>query len=140
MVFGYTFCPDVCPTTLQHVAQALDLLGSEADRVQPLFVTIDPERDSPEVLAAYVGAFHPRMVGLTGTRDQIERITRNYRVYRAKAEAGDGDYLMDHSAFVYLLGSDGRLLTYLRHDASPESIAALIEPLLARKTQTASAP
>ena len=140
MVFGYTFCPDVCPTTLSRVAEALDLLDRGADQVQPLFVTIDPQRDSPDVLAAYVKAFHPRMVGLTGTADQVREITGNYRVYHAKAGADDSDYLMDHSAFIYLIGADGRLLTYLRHDATPEAIAAVIEPLLDRKTRTAAAP
>ena len=140
MVFGYTFCPDVCPTILQRVAETLDLLGARAAQVQPLFVTVDPERDTPEVLARYVGAFHPRLIGLTGSPDQVREITRNYRVYHAKAGAGDGDYLMDHSAYIYLLGADGRLLTYLRHDAAPEAIAAVIEPLLGQRTQTATAP
>lgn len=140
MVFGYTFCPDVCPTTLQRVVEALDLLGGQGEQVQPLFVTIDPERDSPKVLAAYVSAFHPRMVGLTGSADQVRRITGNYRVYHAKVGSDDSDYLMDHSAYIYLVGADGRLLTYLRHDAAPEAIAAVIEPLLAPRTQTATAP
>jgi protein SCO1/2 len=103
-------------------------------------VTIDPDRDSAEVLAAYVSAFHPRMVGLTGSADQVREITRNYRVYHAKVGSGDSDYLMDHSAYIYLIGADGRLLTYLRHDATPEAIAAVIEPLLGQMTQTATAP
>lgn len=140
MVFGYTFCPDVCPTTLQRVAETMDLLDGPAERVQPLFVTIDPERDSPEVLAAYVSAFHPRMMGLTGSVEQVRQITGNYRVYHAKVGSGDSDYLMDHSAYIYLVGADGRLLTYLRHDAAPEAIAAVIEPLLVPKTQTATGP
>ena len=140
MVFGYTFCPDVCPTTLQRVAEAMDLLAGGAEQVRPLFVTVDPERDSPEVLSAYVEAFHPRMVGLTGSAEQVRQITESYRVYHAKVGSGDSDYLMDHSAYIYLLGADGRLLTYLRHDSTPETIAAVIEPLLAQTLQTATAP
>ena len=130
IVFGYTYCPDVCPTTLQRVANALDLLGEEAEGVQPLFVTIDPERDTPEVLAGYVAAFHPRLVGLTGTREQIERMARNYRVYHARVDMEEGDYLMDHSAFIYLTGPDGRPLTYFPHDLPPEDMAARLREFL----------
>lgn len=139
LVFGYTFCPDVCPTTLQRVAEALDLLDVRAERVQPLFVSIDPERDSPDALAAYVAAFHPKLVGLTGSPEQLRQITASYRVYHAKAGSGD-DYLIDHSAYIYLIGADGDLLTYLRHDAAPDAIAAVLEPLLPRGTQAARAP
>ncbi len=134
LVFGYTFCPDVCPTTLLRVANALELLGERAAMVQPLFVTIDPERDSAEVLAAYVGAFDPRIIGLTGTQQQLDQVTDNYRVYYAKAGDGD-DYFMDHSAFIYLIDPRGRPLTYLRHDASAEEMAAVIGALLDETAQ-----
>jgi len=140
MVFGYTFCPDVCPTTLSKVAAAMDLLGPKAENVVPVFVTVDPERDTPEVLAAYVAAFHPRMVGLTGSPEQIRQIARNYRVYYAKPETGEADYLVDHSAYVYLIGPDGRVLSYLKHDATPAAMAAAITEVMARRTARAAAP
>jgi protein SCO1/2 len=113
--FGYTFCPDICPTALQEVAFTLDALGGDAAKIQPLFITIDPQRDTPEVLAEYVAAFDPRIVGLTGTPEQIASVTKAYRAYYAKSDpaAGDTDYLMDHSAFIYLMGPDGRFLNAL---------------------------
>ncbi len=128
--FGYTYCPDVCPTTLLGASSALDLLGEQAARLQPLFVTIDPERDTPEVLAAYVAAFHPRLIGLTGSAEQIKRIAGDYRVYYAKAGPDDGEYFMDHSAFIYLASADGRPLAYFPHDLAPEDLAAELRRLL----------
>jgi len=125
LVFGYTYCPDVCPTTLSSVAAALDLLGAKAERIRPVFVTVDPERDTPAVLADYVAAFHPRLLGLTGSPEQIREAAHNYRVYYAKAGDSD-DYLVDHSAYVYLVGPDGRTLTYFKHDATPETIAEAV--------------
>jgi cytochrome oxidase Cu insertion factor (SCO1/SenC/PrrC family) len=112
--FGYTYCPDVCPSTLQVMSAALDTLGSEADRITPVFVTIDPERDTVEVLKSYVANFHPRLVGLTGTPDEIAAMAKSWRVYyqKPKAEEGKKDYLMDHSTFLYLMGPDGK---YVRH-------------------------
>jgi protein SCO1/2 len=130
IVFGYTACPDVCPTTLLGVASALDLLGEQAAQVQPLFVTIDPARDTPEVLAAYVAVFHPRIVGLTGRPEQIKQIARDYRVYYARVELEDGDYVMDHSAFVYLVGADGRPLAHFPHDIAVEDLAARVRTFL----------
>lgn len=111
--FGYSFCPDVCPTELGVIAQALDQLGRQADKVQPLFVSVDPERDTVAHLNDYVALFHPRLVGLTGTADQTRDIARAYRVYYAKAPQKDGkpdEYLMDHSNFIYLMGPDGGFL------------------------------
>jgi len=134
LVFGYTFCPDVCPTTLASLAAALDLLGEREAALQPLFVTIDPERDTPEVLADYVAAFHPRLVGLTGSPEQIRKVARDYRVYYAKVGTDDADYLVDHSAYIYLIGPDGRTLTYLKHDETPEALAAALGGFLDRQT------
>ncbi len=130
MLFGYTYCPDVCPTSLGAIASALDLLGDRGEAVQPLFVTIDPERDTPAVLADYVASFHPRLIGLTGSAEQIRQVAYDYRVYYAKAETGDGDYLVDHSAYIYLIGPDGQTLTYLKHDATPEAMAEAIGAFL----------
>jgi len=126
--FGYTTCPDVCPTTLASISRALDQLGADAERVQPLFITIDPERDTPEALAAYVPHFHPSLIGLTGTPAQIAAVAKAYKVYYAKAggAAAGEDYLMDHSTIVYLMGPDGRLLTYLPNATDPDALAARI--------------
>jgi cytochrome oxidase Cu insertion factor (SCO1/SenC/PrrC family) len=123
--FGFTFCPDVCPTELQVMATALDQLGSQADRVQPLFITVDPERDTPSQLAGYVSQFHPRMAGLTGTPEQIAAAARAYRVYYSKVpnKENDGYYTMDHSSFVYLMSPDGRFLEAFAHGTTPEKMA-----------------
>lgn len=135
--FGFTFCPDVCPTALNTVALALDELGTQAEAVQPLFITVDPARDTPEVLADYVTVFHPGILGLVGTDEQTAQVAKAYRAYYAKVEPKDGDpedYLMDHSAMLYLMGPNGRLLTLFSHNASPEEIAAGIRKHLAQAT------
>jgi len=126
--FGYTFCPDVCPTTLAKVSRTLDLLGGDAKRIRPLFVTIDPARDTPQALADYVGNFHPRILGLTGTQEQIAAAAKAYRVYYAKApgETDDTNYFMDHSALVYLMAPDGRYITAFSHQTPPEEMAQAI--------------
>ena len=134
LVFGYTYCPDVCPTTLASLATALDLLEEREAALQPLFVTIDPDRDTPEVLADYVAAFHPRLVGLTGSPEQIRKVAQDYRVYYAKVGSDDEDYLVDHSAYIYLIGPDGQTLTYLKHDESPEVLAAKLGGFLDPQT------
>ncbi|WP_137123660.1 SCO family protein [Roseomonas sp. HF4] len=123
--FGFTYCPDVCPTELGTIAAALDAMGQGADRVTPVFITVDPERDTPEAMADYVSRFHPRLVGLTGTADQIAQAARAYRVYYAKVRPRDStDYLMDHSSFIYLVGPDGRVRSLFRPETSPEAIAS----------------
>jgi cytochrome oxidase Cu insertion factor (SCO1/SenC/PrrC family) len=125
LVFGFTYCPDVCPTELQVVSAALDQMGAKAADIQPLFVTIDPERDTPAALAPYVGNFHPRLVGLTGTAEEIRSIAAAYRVYYARAKGGSGDdYLMDHSSIIYLMDRDGR---FLKHFSYTTDAAALAE-------------
>jgi protein SCO1/2 len=129
LVFGYTFCPDVCPAELQVVTAALDALGPLADRIQPVFITIDPERDTVSQLALYAGNFHPRLVLLTGTSAEIAEVARAYRVYYAKAEGSANtarDYLMDHSSIIYLMGPDGQ---FVRHFTYTTDVAALAEQL-----------
>lgn len=122
--FGFTYCPDVCPTELQAMGQAVDLLGAKAESVQPIFVTIDPERDTPQMVGQYVESFHPRMIGLTGTPEQVAAAAKAYRVYYRKAEVeGASDYLMDHSSIVYLMGRDGKFLTHFSHGTSPQDMA-----------------
>jgi protein SCO1/2 len=130
--FGFTFCPDVCPTELQAVARAMDLLGPQADQVQPLFITVDPERDTPQKLAEYVSLFHPRITGLTGTPEQVAAAARTFRVYYSRVTPpGASDYLMDHSAFTYLMGRDGTLKALFRPGATPEELVTAIRANLA---------
>jgi protein SCO1 len=123
--FGYTFCPDVCPTTLSDVATALDKLGPRAEQLQPLFITVDPQRDTPAVVGQYAANFSPRLVGLTGTPDQIATVAREYHVYYARHTTGSkpGDYSMDHSSILYLMGPDGHFIAPIRADEPPEAIA-----------------
>jgi cytochrome oxidase Cu insertion factor (SCO1/SenC/PrrC family) len=129
--FGYTHCPDVCPTDLQAMASVLDLLGDAGRAVQPLFITVDPERDTPGHLASYVPLFHPRLVGLTGEASAIRQVARAYKVYYAKVILSDAsDYVMDHSAFIYLVDGEGRYLGFFPPGTSPERMATVIHPYL----------
>ena len=126
--FGFTYCPDVCPTTLLAMSRGLQLLGDSApeaaEQVVPIFVTVDPERDTVAALAAYAPSFHPDLVALTGTPEQIAAAAKSYRVYYAKAEDdSSGDYLVDHSSFIYLIGPDGNYRTHFSHTAQADEIA-----------------
>lgn len=125
--FGYTFCPDVCPTSLQAMSQSLDVLAEQApdraESVVPLFITVDPARDDVATLAAYAPHFHERLVALTGSEEQVAAVAGDYRVYYAKAGTGTADYLMDHSSFVYLMDPEGRYLTHFSHTSTAEEIA-----------------
>ncbi|HEX9646973.1 MAG TPA: SCO family protein [Alphaproteobacteria bacterium] len=137
LFFGYSHCPDICPTELAVIADAIERLGAPGTRVQPLFITIDPARDTAEALAAYVGSFHPRLIGLTGSPAQIAAVAAGYRVGVHKVEPeGDGgpgadDYVIDHTAASYLIGPDGRVLGLFQHGTPAADIAAAIRPLLA---------
>lgn len=127
--FGYSYCPDVCPLELQTVGQAMDLLGDEAKEVVPIFVSVDPQRDTPEHLKGYVPAFHPRIVGLTGSPEQVAAAAKAYKVYYRKApgtEPGTEDYLVDHTAFTYLMGPDGAFLHFFRPQTDPTEMAKKI--------------
>jgi protein SCO1/2 len=124
LYFGYSSCPDVCPTTLQNMANAISGLGSKTARIVPAFITVDPERDTPAVLKKYIGAFGPRFVGLTGSRADIAHVAHAYRVYFAKSPVPGGGYSVDHSGEIYLLGPDGRLVTVYDATASAAALAA----------------
>jgi len=130
--FGYTFCPDVCPTTLNQVADALDRLGAKADRIVPVFISIDPKRDTPGVVKEFAAAFSPRLVGLTGNAEQVGKVARAYRVYFAERRTGPGvnDYAMDHSSILYLMGPDGAFIGPLRAEATGEQMAAELARLV----------
>jgi cytochrome oxidase Cu insertion factor (SCO1/SenC/PrrC family) len=132
--FGFTYCPDVCPTTLTVMSDALNILGSRADKVVPMLITVDPERDTPDHLRMYVGYFHPRMQGLSGSPEQVAQAAKTFRVYYAKVpnkETNDPDmYTMDHSSIVYFMGPDGRFLTHFGHDVDAKEMAAKMKGLL----------
>ena len=130
--FGYTFCPDVCPTSLNTVSDALDKLGPKADRIQPLFITVDPSRDTPAVVKQYAAAFGPRIQGLTGTPAQIEAVGKTYRVYykENRTSGGSNDYTMDHSSVLYLMGPDGAFIAPVRAEQSGEELAAVLRKLV----------
>jgi protein SCO1/2 len=130
--FGYTFCPDVCPTTMTNLADALDKMGAKADRVRPLFVTVDPKRDTPEVVKRYAAAFGPRFIGLTGSDEQIAAVAKAYRVYYAEHRTGPGpdDYSMDHSSVLYLMGPDGKFIAPVRADQSGPEMATVLTKLM----------
>ena len=115
LFFGFTHCPDVCPTTLADVSNALKQLGPDAQRVQVLFVTVDPERDTPEVLGKYVTAFDPGFLGLYGDAAATQRAAKEFKVYYEKRKTGDG-YSVDHSAQTYVIDPQGRLRLFIRHD------------------------
>jgi protein SCO1/2 len=130
--FGYTYCPDVCPTTLNEVAGALGKLGPKAKLIQPLFITIDPGRDTPGVLKQYTAAFSPDLIGLTGDPAQIAKVEQEYHVYAAKHVTGPGpnDYSMDHSSVLYLMGPDGRFVAPVETGDTAEELANKLDHLV----------
>jgi len=130
--FGFTYCPDVCPTSLLLMETAVEKLGPDAaSKVNLVFITIDPERDTPALLKGYVTNFGPTFIGLTGTPEQVAAVARAYRVYYQKVPGKDGSpYLMDHSSIVYVLDSRGRFVTHFTHESKAEQIAAAVKKLL----------
>jgi len=124
LYFGYTFCPDVCPTTLAKMSAALGKLGPQANRFVPVFITIDPERDTPSVLKTYLAAFGSNFVGLTGKPSDIAKVAHAYRVYYAKHPLAGGNYAMDHSSVIYLIDPNGNFVKAYDDEASPVSLAA----------------
>lgn len=130
--FGFTHCPDVCPRAMDQFAGAMAALGDDAAQVQPILITVDPERDTPQVLADYVAPFDANIVGLTGTPAEIEAVETLYRAYARKVETGEGegDYTMDHSAIIYLMGPDGGFLTLFDGSDTPDAMAAEIAAVI----------
>jgi protein SCO1/2 len=131
--FGYTFCPNSCPTTLLEIATALKKLGPDAAKVQPLFITVDPQRDAPEVMQQYTQSFDPRIVGLTGTPQQIAAVAQEYGAYyvRHKTGPGAGDYVIDHSTYLYVMDPRGKFFRAFDADISGDRIADALRELLA---------
>jgi protein SCO1/2 len=123
--FGFTHCPSICPTDMAVLSEALKNLGDDAKKIQPVFITIDPERDTPEQIKKFLANFYPGFEGLTGTKEQIASVTAAYRVYSQKVDAEKlGEYLMDHSSFTYLMGRDGK---YITHFTSQQSASEIVE-------------
>ena len=130
--FGFTQCPDVCPTTLAEIAQAKQLLGPDGAKVQGIFVTVDPERDTPEVLKAYMANFGPDFVALRGSPEQLAAVAKDFKVYYKKVEGKTpGSYTMDHSAASFVYDPQGRLRLYSRYGSGPQALANDIKQLLA---------
>ena len=131
--FGYTYCPDVCPTSLTNMSDALDLLGEKGAEVTPMLITIDPARDTSEHLREYATYFHPRLHALTGSPEQIAAVAKAYRVYYSKVKQEDeteDDYLMDHSSVTYVMGPDGQFRLHFSHGTDAETIASRLRDLL----------
>ena len=121
--FGYTFCPDVCPFDVARNAVAVDILDGQGIDTAPVFVTVDPERDTPDVVSEFADAYHPKMIGLTGSSEQVKAAADAYRVYFKKQDSGGEDYLVDHTTFTYLMFPGNKFADYFRRDATPEDMA-----------------
>jgi protein SCO1/2 len=131
--FGYTYCPDVCPTDLLAISQSIEALGPAGDAVQPIFISVDPERDTVAHLAEYVSAFHPRLIGFTGAPEEIRKVALSYKAYYAKVAVGPGDdYVIDHTGVIYLMGRDGEYLGFIPPQTSPQRLTEIIRTQLAK--------
>ncbi len=122
--FGFTHCPDVCPTSLFEMSEVLRAMGKDADRVNAYFVSVDPERDTGAAMKDYLSSFDPHLKGLTGTPDEVAKVIADYRVYARKVPLKDGDYTMDHTALIYLMDRDGHFVSPFNLNRKPEEAAA----------------
>jgi protein SCO1 len=132
--FGFTSCPDTCPTALLDIAAALEKLGPAADKVQPLFITVDPQRDTPVVIGDYTRSFDPRIIGLTGTPEQIAAVAREYGAYYAPWKIGPGpeDYVMDHSSYLYLMDPEGKFVRGFDADTPGDRLAEVVRDAIVK--------
>jgi protein SCO1 len=128
--FGFTHCPDVCPTTLFEISEVLKAMGKDADRVNAYYISVDPERDTAAAMKEYLSSFDPRLKGLTGNPDQIAKVISSYRVYARKVPLKDGDYTMDHTALIYLMDRDGKFVSPFNLNRPPEQAAADLKQYL----------
>jgi protein SCO1/2 len=130
--FGFTSCPDICPAGLQLIAGALEKLGTKAQRITPIFISVDPQRDTPEKLAAYVKNFDPRLVGLTGTPEEIAAVAKAYKVYYAKVPSTElpDDYTMDHTSIIYVMDPKGEFVTHFTPSTSVDDMAAKLDKIV----------
>ncbi|MEO1065835.1 MAG: SCO family protein [Pseudomonadota bacterium] len=132
LFFGFTHCPEICPTTLSDISGWLEAVGDEGKDIKSYFVTVDPERDSPEIMKDYVTAFSDRITGLTGSPEKVQQILQNYRVYSNKVRLGDGDYTMDHTASVILLDSKGEFVSTISYGEQPKTAVDKLKLLVKR--------
>ena len=130
LYFGYTFCPDACPTALNTIAEALDELGPLAGRLQPIFITVDPQRDTAAVMAEYVKAFHPRLVGLTGSAAQIAAAAKEFHVFYQVRQLGNEDYAIDHSSYIYVIDPDGQVAELITGNLPGHPVATELRRLV----------
>jgi protein SCO1 len=131
--FGYTFCPDVCPADLMAITQALDELGPAASGIQPIFITIDPERDTKKVLGEYVASFHNSFIGLTGPPEEVRKVANAYKAFYTKVPSErPGEYAIDHTGVIYLMGRDGQYLGFMPPQTSPERLTEILRQYLAK--------
>jgi protein SCO1/2 len=128
--FGFTYCPDVCPTTLAELQGWIEVLGEDADKLNFAFVSVDPERDTPEIIRDYVAAFDDRIVPLTGSREQVDAAIKTYRVYAKRVPLDDGDYTMDHSAAVFLMNADNRFVGTIAYGEAEENALKKLRRLI----------
>ncbi|MEZ5648155.1 MAG: SCO family protein [Alphaproteobacteria bacterium] len=127
IVFGFTSCPDVCPTELQNISDTLDLLGSDVNKIQPLFITVDPERDTPAVMKDFISHFHPRIRGLSGTPEEVAAAAKAFRVYYQKVPTNEPNfYMMDHSTVIYFMDPGGQFLVHFNATTTPKDMADTI--------------
>jgi protein SCO1/2 len=135
--FGYTSCPNTCPMTLNEIATALEKLGTDAAKMQPLFITVDPQRDTRKVLEQYTQSFDPRIVGLTGSSQQIDAVTQEYGAYAVRHKTGPGaeDYVLDHSTYLYVMDPGGKFVRAFDADTSGDRIADALRELLAQPSR-----
>ncbi|RTE89833.1 MULTISPECIES: SCO family protein [Bradyrhizobium] len=128
--FGYTHCPDVCPTSLFEISEVLRVMGKDADKVNAVFISVDPERDTPATIKEYLSSFDPHLEGLSGDPAEIAKVITSYRVYAKKIPTKDGDYTMDHTALIYLMDRDGRFVSPFNLKRTPEEAAADLKKYL----------
>lgn len=136
LYFGYTFCPDICPLGLSNISKALASLGRDRDQFAPIFITVDPKRDTPELLKIYASNFDPAFVMLTGSPELIENVKDQYHVY-AKSIAHGNSYLVDHSTYIYLIDRDGKFVKHIPHDMDPKLIKKIFVELLVNQKERA---
>lgn len=129
--FGYTYCPDICPTGLQAMSETLEAIGPLKDKIQPLFITVDPERDTVEYMASYMENFHPKFLALTGTKAQVEKASKAYKVYASRVKDDSStDYLIDHSSIVYIMDKKGKYIGHFNHATPPEEMAQKLKEFI----------
>ena len=135
LYFGYTFCPDACPTDLKNIADAIDILGPNGSRVQPVFITLDPQRDKPAQIGRYAQSFNPRFAALSGTEDEIRKVALSYKVFYEKVPVrGSNQYLIDHTSFTYALDVEGRYAGYFPPGTSGRRLAEQVKSMLALRS------